>query len=235
MLYRLSRCACAAALLVLTGLTASACGGGSDADPDGRGPDPAAPDARPLCYNGGGTLTPGAEVDLRTFRDGIGLIRLNDDEELSVYAGPQGGHHFYMHARIRGLSPGDPDQPTETNPATWFSATLVEDGTDLTQAPCVFPLAYEVDGDGELALPYAPILQLNSVYVPAIYGKRVRIKVEVMDGEGRYATREVEVVAVPADLEDGPDDAGVPGPAPDAGVPDAAAPVTPDASGVPGD
>ena len=227
MLYRLSRDASAAALLVLTGLTAAACGGGGgDADPDGRGPDPEIPDARPLCYSGGGTPTPGAEVELRTFRDGIGLVQVNDDEELSVFPGPQGGHHFYMHARIRGLSPGDRDQPIETHPATWFSAVLVEDGTNLTQAPCVYPLAYEVDEEGELALPYSPILQLNSFYIPAIYGKRVRVKVEVMDAEGRYATKQVEVTAVPADVEENWPDAG----APDAGVPDASVPGAPDAS-----
>jgi hypothetical protein len=229
--YRLSRDACAATLFILAGLTVAACGsGGGGAAPDGRPPDPEAPDARPLCYGGGGTPTPGAEVEIRTFRDGVGLVRLNENDELSVYAGPQGGHHFYVHARIRGMSPGDREQPPETNPATWFSAYL-EDGTLISEIPCVYPLAYETDEDGEQALPYAPILQIRSELVPAIYGQRVRIKVEVMDGEGRYVTDEVWVIAASSE----PPDAGVPDPAPDAGVPDASAPGAPDASGILGD
>jgi hypothetical protein len=179
--------------------------------PDAQPPDPNAPDARPLCYAGGGTPTPGAEVVLGAFADGVGYTPLAEDDEMPVYAGPQGGHHFFVHARISGLSPGDREQPPETNPATWFTAYL-EDGTDITQAPCVFPLAYELNADGEYQLPYPPILQIDSLQVPAIYNTRVRIKVEVMDGEGHYATDERWVIAVPQFAPD----AGVPEPPPDA-------------------
>jgi hypothetical protein len=227
-----SRGALATALSILIPLAAPACGGG-DASPDARtsdGPDPEAPDARPLCYSGGGTPTPGAEVDVGAFRIGIGYAPLQENEELSVYEGGQGGHHFFLHARIRGMSPGDPDQPLETKPATWFSLYR-EDGTDFTVAECVYPLAYEMNEAGDWVLPYSPIVQFTGGQVPGIYGKRVRVKVEVMDGEGRYATDEEWVVAVPFEEVD----AGVPDPAPDAGVsdagvPDAATPGTADAS-----
>lgn len=217
----------AAALSVLAGLSAPACSGG-DASPDAGhldGPGPGAPDARPLCYSGGGTPTPGAEVDVGAFRDGVGYAPLEENQELDVYAGNQGGFHFFLHARIRGMSPGDQEQPLETQPATWFSMYL-EDGTDITLAACVFPLAYEMNESGDWVLPYSPIVQFSGGQVPGIYGKRVRVKVEVMDGEGRYATDEEWVVPVPYKEAD----AGVPEPAPDAGLPGDAAPGTADTS-----
>jgi hypothetical protein len=212
----------AARLVLALGLFGAAACSSAGAGSDG-GPDPGAPDARPFCYPGGGTPTPGAVVELRTARDGVGLVAVNENEQVDVYAGPQGGFHFYLHARIRGLSPGDREQPPEANPATLFSLYL-EDGTLISAVPCAYPLTYEVDDDGELALPYAPIVQIEAERVPAIYGQRVRIKVEVMDGEGRYATTEATIVAVPYDAPE-PGDAGVPDAgAPDAGAPDAGAP-----------
>jgi hypothetical protein len=214
----------AAALSVLVGLSAPACGGG-DASPDARPPDGTAPDARPLCYAGGGTPTPGAEVDVGAFRYGVGYAQLQENQELIVYAGSQGGFHFFLQARIRGMSPGDQEQPIETQPATWFTMYL-EDGTDITLSECVFPLAYEKNEGGDWVLPYSPIVPLAGGQVPGIYGKRVRIKVEVLDGEGRYATDEEWIVPVPYEEAD----AGVPDPAPDAGVPDAGVPGTADAS-----
>lgn len=211
--------ALAAVLSVLAGVSAPGCGDGG-ASPDASpvdGPDPNAPDARAACYAGGGTPTPGAEVDVGAFQYGVGYAPLQENQELDLYAGPQGGHHFFLHARIRGLSPGDQDQPRETQPATWFSIYR-EDGTDITGPECVYPLAYEMKENGDWVLPYSPLVTLAGGQVPAIYGKRVRIKVEVMDGEGRYATDEEWVVPVP--YEDV--DAGVPEPPADAGVPDAA-------------
>lgn len=219
----LSRGPLAAAFSVLVGLAAPACGSG-DASPDARPSDAEAPDGRPLCYAGGGTPTPGAEVEVGAFRDGVGYAPLQEDQQLDVYAGSQGGFHLFLQARIRGLSPGDRTQPIETQPATFFSMYR-EDGTDITGTECVFPLAYEMNETGDWILPYPPIVQFAGGQVPGIYGKRMRIKVEVIDGEGRYATDEAWVVAVPYEEAD----AGVPDPTTDAGVPDAA-PGTADAS-----
>jgi hypothetical protein len=228
--HSLSRGGLAVAFSVLVSLAAPACGGGDaspDAPPDGAASD--APDARPVCYSGGGTPTPGAEVDVGAFRDGIGYAPLQENDELTVYAGGQGGHHFFLHARIRGMSPGDRDEPLETQPATWFTAYR-EDGTDINVLPCVYPLAYEKNEDGDWVLPYSPLSLIAGGQVPGIYGKRVRIKVEVMDGEGRYATDEQWVIAVPQEEapDAGPPDAGPP----DAGPPDAAPGTAPDASGI---
>ena len=223
---QLTRGVYAATLFLLAGAGAPACGGSDGSPnpgpPDARVTDPDAPDARPLCYSGGGTPTPGAEVELGAHREGFAV--LDEDDDFELHQGTQGGFHFFGQARIRGLAAGDREQPPESNPATWFRA-FTEDGTDITLRPCAYPVAYEMNQDGEYVLPYAPILQIENRVVPGIYGQRVRITVEVMDGEGRYARDERWVIAVPAGKPDaGVPDAGAPDAgAPDAGIPDARA------------
>lgn len=215
---RSPRGAWAAALLLLTGLAAPACGGDEDGAADARqtedARDPNAPDARTPCYSGGGTPTAGAEVELGI--DLAGFVVLNEDDEISLHRGNQGGHHIFVKSRIHGLSPGDPDQPPESNPATWFRA-FTEDGDDVTVRPCSYPLPYELDAEGEYVLPRYEILQIENRVVPDIYGRRLRITAEVMDGEGRYARDEEWLIVVAAEMPD----ASVPETGPDAGVPDA--------------
>lgn len=218
MFHHLQHGACAAAFLALAGLSAPACSTGGDDPPADASGAPDTVDARQLCYAGGGTPTPGAEVELGYAS--AGYAPLNEDDELTVFAGNQGGFHFFLHARIRGLSPGDPAQPLEVNPTTWFSV-LTEDGTDITVQSCVYPLAYQQAADGAYVLPYPPLVQIETKRVPGIYGQRLRIKVEVKDAQGRYATDEAWIIAVPKFEPDaGAPDAG----APDAGVSDAGVP-----------
>ena len=230
-IFRSPRGARAATLLLLAGLGASACAGGADDPPDARvidARDPNAPDARTPCYSGGGTPTPGAEVELGV-DNGDGFVVLNENDEIPLHRGTQGGFHVFVWSRIHGLAAGDQEQPPETNPATWFRA-FTQDGEEITVRPCTYPLPYELDAEGEYVLPYPTILQIANRAVPDIYSQRMRITAEVMDGTGRYATDEQWVLVVPAEMPDAsvppprPDaavpDAGVPGP--DAGIPDAA-------------
>jgi hypothetical protein len=180
--------------------------------------DPNAPDARTPCYSGGGTPTPGAEVELG-IEDSDGFVALNENDEVQLHRGTQGGFHVFVLSRIHGLAPGDQEQPPETNPATWFRA-FTESGEDITVRPCSYPLAYELDAEGEYVLPYPTILQIANRAVPDIYSQRMRITAEVMDGTGRYDIDEQWVVVVPAEMPD----ASVPEPRPDAGAPDAGVP-----------
>lgn len=187
---RSPRGALLAALLLLACVAAPACGsdgGGNAAD--------AAPtsDARALCYGGGGTPTEGAEVELGTGQ--LEFVAIEDDDEVPLYSGLQGGYHIFGNARIQGMDPGNDSQAAEGKPATWFTVSR-EDGTVMNVSDCTYPLAYEELSGGRYELPYGRIVQVQARYVPEIYGERVHIKVEVMDGQGRYATDERWAVIV---------------------------------------
>lgn len=191
----------AAAFLFLTAAAAPACG--SDGGEDPMWDAAPASDARALCYSGGGTPAEGAEVELGTGQSEF--VPVEDDDEVALFAGLQGGYHVFGNARVKGLDPGGAGLPSEANPATWFTVSR-EDGTVLNVSECAYPQSYrEVDGD-TYGLPYGRIVQVAARYVPDIYGERVRIKVEALDSQGRYASDEHWVVIVSAY-------------APDAGVP----------------
>lgn len=149
-----------------------ACGGDDDA-----------PDAGPPV---GGTV----ELGTGTSR----FEEIEPEGELGLVAGPQGGHHFIVHARMTGLVPGDPSSPGEIgNPSTRFTVES-EDGArlDIDMAP--YRLGYEELGeDGVFTLPGGRICQVLEEAVDEIDGGRVRLRVEVTDVRDRIATDDVWV------------------------------------------
>lgn len=180
---------------------------------------PPPPDAPPevQCWSGGGTATPGASVALGTGQ--TAFVPIEAEQELPLYQGPQGGAHFFLHARIDGLSPGDISGRTAPPTYTRFSIHG-EDGTDMSLQPCDYPYRYIDNGDGSFQVEYARLVRLGTPYLTSVYGQRVRLQVEVLDGQDRYATDERWVVVVDPLLAD----AGVPDADPaDAGALDAAA------------
>jgi hypothetical protein len=140
---------------------------------------------------------------------------LSDGDRLDLVAGPQGGFHFIVHARMRGLSPGDARQDLPANPTTWFRA-LDEDGNRV-DIPEVRQLGYapQPGTEGWYILSSGRILFIENAAAPRLYGRPVTIEVQIRDTEGRMAgdTARVTAVAYPP-----PVDAGVPDP----GLPDAA-------------
>ncbi len=149
------------------------CGGDSgDADPD-DGDD------------GGDEDSPGdSTVELGTGTTAFEPV--GEESELVLVAGPQGGHHFVVHARMSGLVPGDPAQPNLVgNPTTRFSVTG-EDGARLEIDMAPYRLGYELV-DGDYVLPSGRIIQVREAAVPSLYGSRARIEVEVTDAEGESA------------------------------------------------
>ncbi|HEU5061345.1 MAG TPA: hypothetical protein VFU21_32695 [Kofleriaceae bacterium] len=118
------------------------------------------------------------------------------DSEQVLVAGPQGGHHFIVSARIRGLQPGDPESPgTIYNPSTRFTVWS-EDGEQLDIDPPAYRLGYEEAGNGMFVLPGGHIIQVREEEVAALYGGRVKVRVEVEDSTGARASDERWVVPV---------------------------------------
>lgn len=119
-----------------------------------------------------------------------------EDSEQVLVAGPQGGHHFILSARMQGLEPGDPMNPgTIYNPSTRFSVWN-EAGAQLDVAPPPYHLGYEADGDGVYTLPGGHIIQVREEEVAALYGVRVEVRVEVEDAAGASVTDQRWVIAV---------------------------------------
>lgn len=158
----------------------------------------------------------------------ISFEPLTAEQDLVLVAGPQGGHHFIVHARAQGISPGNPNLPGQTeNPATWFEA-YTEDGEQIDLMFPPYRLGF-VQGDGGwYELPSGRILQVDEARVTALYGQRTRLLVRIRDKDGATGTAETWVRAV-EDLNPPDGDGGVPdagdgdGGVADAGVADAAA------------
>jgi hypothetical protein len=140
--------------------------------PDG-GPDPEA-DAGP----------PAASAEIGGGPDGFEPIAAESD--LVLHTGPQGGHHFFLHARIEGLAPD--------NATTGFS--VWNEGGDRVDISGPFQLSYEDAGGGLYQLPNGIAVQVAENQVTAIIGARVRVAVEVTDIEGIQVTDERWVHAV---------------------------------------
>jgi hypothetical protein len=122
---------------------------------------------------------------------------LGEGDSLEVVAGPQGGFHFHVHARMSGLDPGDPAMPgLLDNPATTFAAFRVSDGAQLDFMFPPYRLGYLDVGGGEFELPSGRILQLQDSEVPTLFGEQVSLSVEIRDDRDRIATAEVTVIAV---------------------------------------
>jgi hypothetical protein len=158
------------------------------------------------CMGGGGDPGP-AEVELGTGT--VAFETLAAEQELELLAGPQGGHHFIVHARASGIAPGDPTMPGLLgNPATMFQVWS-EGGEQLDLRFPPYRLGYVHHADDWQYLPSGRILQVIEDRVVELYGQRVRIAVRVQDAEGRVAVDERWVVAV--EERDPPDfgDAGV--------------------------
>lgn len=161
------------------------------------------------CGDDGGNNNNGAaEVTLGTGT--VDFAPLTDGEQLEVIAGPQGGHHFFVHARMKGLAPGDPTMPgLLENPATTFSAFRESTGDQIDFGFPPYRLGYVDVGGGQFELPSGRILQIQDDVLPSLYGERVRLTVEIRDGRDRTATDEITITAIEQIDSGGGLDAGV--------------------------
>ena len=146
------------------------------------------------CGGGGGgkadsAVTPAdAWVELGTGTTDFEAVA--EDSDQLLVAGPQAGHHIIISAKIHGLQPGDPMNPgTIYNPATRFSVWS-EAGDQLDIDPPPYHLGYEEVADGVYALPGGHIIQVREEEVAALYGGRVKLRVEVEDANGATVSDE---------------------------------------------
>jgi hypothetical protein len=160
----------------LTLISILAVAGGAGCPFEG-GPPPLDPDAMSI---------PGGEVELGT--GALEFEPLVNEQELGLVAGPQGGYHFIVHARIRDMVPGDPNEPV-TTPSTRFYV-YTEAGEQIDMMTPAYRIAYDDTGDGWFALPGGRTCRVENASVPAIYGQRVRIRVVVRDEQGHTAQDE---------------------------------------------
>jgi len=122
------------------------------------------------------------EVELGT---GVDAFEPLVSDQLELFAGPQGGHHFIVHARIAGFLPGDPTMPGSVdNPATTFAAFSADVQIDLRLPP--YRLGYVEQSDGTFDLGAGRILQVDEAVVPDLYGAQVTLTVQVVDPAGTH-------------------------------------------------
>jgi hypothetical protein len=153
------------------------------------------------------TTTPGGEVEIGT---GDSFESMPDTIQFII--GTQSGTFLQVHARIRGLEPGNPEDFLDpSNPKTRFTGVLF-DGT-VVGRECPGKLGYVPSSEeGAFDRERAAALEFLSWEV----GKRsfdteMTLVVEVIDAEGRYARHQKLVFAqAPAGWSDdaGPGDGG---------------------------
>ena len=182
-------------LALLAGAGCPGGGGAADAGPDGVVP--------------GGTV----EIGTGTTR----FVAITPEQTVEMVRGPQGGHHFVVHARAKDIAYGVAEPGLPENPTTRFSAYRA----DGRQIDLMFPAwhgGYVASGtfDGWWVLAsQGRILQVEESEIPALYGTRVQLSVLVTDVAGHRVLDSRQVIAGrPFDEPDG--DAGPP----DAGPPD---------------
>lgn len=156
-------------------------------------------------------VVPDAEPGIALAEVGTGTVAFEsvaEEQPLILWAGPQGGHHFIVHARMKGLDPGDPKMiGIPENPRTTFAAYTAE-GEQVDLRLPAYAMGYEDElGDGWRYLISGRLLMVEEPLVPLLFGQRMLIRVTIVDVDGRTATDSVWVVATE---EPDPVDASVP-------------------------
>lgn len=175
-------------------MAAPLAGCGDGPVPGDASPTPIVPDAR------------SAAVEMGS--DDGGFVRLLAEQSLPLLEGIQGGHHFLLHVRIRGLEPGEASRPgSPGNPATGFSA-FDEGGDQVDVMASPYRLGFVSESGGWFAWLHPRTLIVLDDRVSSIDGRRVRLRVEVTDSRGQSVFDEVWVRAEVVPLRDASADPG---------------------------
>jgi hypothetical protein len=121
------------------------------------------------------------------------------ESEEHLYFGIQGGFHFLVNARLRGLDPGTfPRAWSECNAKTRIQGYFVDNGNPINVGEtCPFLFGYSPVGNDEYALTAGIELQFDTCLKDRdLFGRPVRIVLEIIDPQGRYAKDETVVTGL---------------------------------------
>ncbi|MBP6631203.1 MAG: hypothetical protein KBG28_02955 [Kofleriaceae bacterium] len=143
-----------------------------------------------------------AEVELGT--GDLVFEPITTGQDFQVVQGPQGGYHFVVSMRTRGVVAGNPDRLGDpSNPTTSFRAFAAIGGAavDLDASSFTQGLDPAVGSPGAFEM-LGRLLILRIADDDELVGMDVRLTVEVTDVAGRSARdeRTVRVIPHPANL-----------------------------------
>lgn len=179
-----------ARVIVIAMTMMAACGDDLGVSPDASVPDSDAPDA-----GGGGVDCPSL---VKRYAKGSALLGTGRDafepmpEVLPLEFGVQDGFNLVAHVRMTGFDPGDPkDTFNPRNPRTRILAYLHDTNTPLNSLAdpgCPYILGYVPAGDGTYQFTYGLAVIFETCWRSGdLFGKRIRIELEIEDASGGYA------------------------------------------------
>ena len=153
--------------------------------------------------------TPQGSAILGTGRDGFEPM----PAELPLAYGTQDGFMLFAHVRMSGFTPGNPANILDpSNPRTRIRAYFHDTNVPLNYyaGGCAFRTAYVPMGNGDYQLiEEAPIIFETCWRSEHLFGKKIRVELELMDGTGY--TSDVKIVTAAPPIGSYPVDQGTPG------------------------
>ncbi|MBA3397305.1 MAG: hypothetical protein H0T89_32060 [Deltaproteobacteria bacterium] len=118
--------------------------------------------------------------------------------ELPLEYGPQAGFNLVANVQMRGLIPGNPDDIFEpSNPYSRISAYFADTGVPLRTSVCAFNLGYKpVDATTYEMTDGVPLIFDTCWRSGHLFGRQIRITLEIYDANRGYASDERVVTAV---------------------------------------
>jgi len=157
--------------------------------------------------DGGDELDPCAGPRQRDQRGDVVLGTGYDEfealtDEIRIIAGPQGGFHLNLNARVRGLDLGSSDDLLDPrNPSTAFAIFSADGGERLDLDECPVRTGYRPDGDfGVLPRGISVLFDIDdAAELEPLFDHPVLLEVDVVDADGHHTSdqRTITVRAPP--------------------------------------
>ncbi len=182
-------------LAIVTTAALAACGTDHMSGADGGGSDSADANVPSAPCWPGPLRTTKVSATLGTGREGFEDM----PQELPLEYGTQDGYNLVAHVRASGIFPGSQGNHFDpVNPRTRIRAFFDESNVPLNYySKCPFRNWYVPTANGEYELFEAVPIIFETCWRPMhLFGKRIRIELDVVDDTGAYATDVKIVTAV---------------------------------------